>query len=86
MAAEFPSLLRYPIESTNTLLLAGDGPLSAGRLRRNAGSLPAELRQVARDAAPKLAPRLDGGEVYTDDRAPVEWLVDSTLLEYARDD
>jgi spermidine synthase len=86
MAAEFPSLLRYPIEPTNTLLLAGEGPLSAGRLRRNAGSLPPELRQVARDAAAKLAPRLDGGEVYTDDRAPVEWLVDSTLLEYARDD
>jgi hypothetical protein len=30
-----------------------------------------------------LAPRLPGGEVYSDDRAPVEWLVDSSLLEYA---
>jgi spermidine synthase len=86
MAAEFPRVLRYPIEPTNTLLLAGDGRLSAARLRRQAPSLAPELRPIARDAAAKLAPRLDGGEVYTDDRAPVEWLVDSTLLEYARDD
>jgi predicted membrane-bound spermidine synthase len=24
-----------------------------------------------------------GGEVYTDDHAPVEWLIDDSLLEYA---
>jgi hypothetical protein len=41
------------------------------------------LRPLALDAAAALKPRLDGGEVYTDDRAPVEWLVDSSLLEYA---
>ena len=33
--------------------------------------------------AAALEPRLAGGEVYTDDHAPVEWLVDSSLLEYA---
>jgi hypothetical protein len=33
-----------------------------------------------------LEPRLPGGEVYTDDRAPVEWLVGSTLLEYANEE
>jgi spermidine synthase len=86
MAAEFARVLRYPIESTNTLLLAGDGPLSAGRLRRHAASLTPELRPIAWDAAAKLSPRLEGGEVYTDDRAPVEWLVDTSLLEYAGDD
>jgi spermidine synthase len=86
MAAEFRRVLRHPIEPTNTLLLGGDAPLSASRLRRHATSLPAELRPIARDAAAKLEPRLDGGEVYTDDRAPVEWLVDASLLEYARDD
>jgi hypothetical protein len=30
-----------------------------------------------------LQPRLRGGEVYTDDRAPVEWLIDRSLVEYA---
>ena len=83
MAAAFPRVLRDPIEPTNTLLVAGAGQLSATRLRDAAGSLPAELRTPARRAAARLAPRLPGGEVYSDDRAPVEWLVDSSLLEYA---
>jgi spermidine synthase len=85
MAAAFPRVMRYPIESTNTLLVAGDGAFSAGRLRSNLQSLPAALRREARQAVAGLEPRLPGGEVYTDDRAPVEWLVDSSLLEYAND-
>jgi spermidine synthase len=84
MAAAFPTVLRYPIEDTNTLLVASDGALSAARLRRNA-ALPRDLRPLAFEAAAALEPRLPGGEVYTDDRAPVEWLVDSSLLEYANE-
>jgi spermidine synthase len=83
MAAAFPRVLRHPIEPTNTLLLAADGSLSAARLRRNTRMLPRSLRPLALEAAAALGPRLAGGEVYTDDRAPVEWLVDSSLLEYA---
>jgi spermidine synthase len=85
MAATYPRVLRYPIEPTNTLLVGGDGDLSAARLRRNATTLPTALRPLARGAAAALAPRLPGGEVFTDDRAPVEWLVDSSLLEYANE-
>jgi spermidine synthase len=85
MAAAYPRVLRYPIEPTNTLLVAGEGEFSSARLRGNVAALPAELRPLARSAAPALAPRLPGGEVFTDDRAPVEWLVDSSLLEYANE-
>jgi spermidine synthase len=86
MAAAFPTVLRDPIEPTNTLLVAGEGPLSSARLRRVRAELPAELRAPALDSASRLEARLPGGEVYTDDRAPVEWLVDSSLLEYANGD
>ena len=86
MAAVFPRVMRHPIEPTNTLLLAGDGQLSAARLRRNARTLPPPLRPLALEAAAALAPRLPGGRVYTDDRAPVEWLVDASLLKYANDE
>ncbi len=86
MAAAFGPVLRHPIEPTNTLLLAARGRLSPEHLRRAARSLPPPLRPLAFEAAARLAPRLPGGEVYTDDRAPVEWLVDSSLLEYANDD
>jgi len=85
MAAAFPRVMRYPIEATNTLLVAAAGPLSAARLRRNAAAVPAALRPLALEAAAGLRSRLPGGEVYTDDRAPVEWLVDSSLLEYANE-
>jgi spermidine synthase len=33
----------------------------------------------------RLRPPLRGGDVYTDDRAPVEWLIDRSLVEYAAD-
>jgi spermidine synthase len=83
MAAAFPRVMRYPIEPTNTLLVAGAGEFSAARLRVGADRLPTDLRPLALEAADSLGPRLPGGEVYTDDRAPVEWLVDESLLEYA---
>lgn len=85
MATAFPRVLRYPIEPTNTLLVGGDDGLSAARLRRNLAQLPPALRPLGREAAAVLGPRLPGGEVYSDDHAPVEWLVDSSLLEYADD-
>jgi len=85
MAAAFPRVLRQPIEPTNTLLVAGDGAFGASRLRGNLAALPQALRGPARVAAEDIGPRLPGGEVYTDDRAPVEWLVDSSLLEYANE-
>ena len=36
-------------------------------------------------ASGQLRPSLGGGSVYTDDRAPVEWLIDRSLLDYAAD-
>jgi hypothetical protein len=45
--------------------------------------MPPELAAVARADARRLEPPLTGGEVYTDDKAPVEWLVDKSLIDYA---
>jgi spermidine synthase len=86
LAEVFPVVLRDPIEPTNTLLLASEGSASAHRLEAAASRLPGDLARLARRRAGSMAPRLSGGEVYTDDRAPVEWLVDRTLLGYARDE
>jgi spermidine synthase len=85
MAAAFPRVLRYPVKDTNTLLIAGEGPISGVRLRANLEALPAPLRPEALRAALALGPRLPGGEVYSDDHAPIEWLVDESLLEYANE-
>jgi spermidine synthase len=82
MAAVFPHVLRWPIESTNTLMVAGGSPLSREGLRR----VPPRLGRLASSAAAGLAPRLHGGSVWTDDRAPVEWATDRAIVDYAAGD
>src|SRR5215211_3325822 len=79
----FPHVMRDPIETTNTLLVASRAPLSAGNLLRAAPRLPAALRPTAYAAGARLAAPLRGGEVYTDDKAPVEWLIDKSIVDYA---
>lgn len=75
---------RDPSEPTNTMLLATTAPNPPARLRAAAAGAPEDLREVIDAAAERLAPGLDGGRVYTDDVAPVEWLVDTSLAEAAR--
>src|SRR5215211_5864316 len=79
----FPHVMRDPIEDTNTLLVASEAPLSADRVGAVAPSLPPALRPTAYAAAARLAPPLPGGDVYTDDKAPVEWLIDKSIVDYA---
>jgi len=79
----FPYVARDPIEPTNTLVAASERPISAERLRRAVPALPPGLRSTARGSARRLAGPLPGGEVYTDDRAPVEWLIDKSIVNYA---
>jgi spermidine synthase len=81
----FTHVVRDPVARVSTVLLASNGPLSADRLDTAALSLPPDLRPLAVRAARRMAPGLDGGTVYTDDRAPVEWLVDESIVAYAAD-
>ena len=83
MEEAFAHVVRDPIEHANTILAASDGPLSASRLRAAIPSLPAGLRRTARAAAARIELPLPGGTVYTDDRAPVEWLIDESIVDYA---
>jgi spermidine synthase len=83
LAEVFPTVMRYPIEPTNTLLLATGARASRQRLRSATRWLAPELRPLAREASAGLGPRLRGGRVYTDDRAPVEWLIDKSIVQYA---
>jgi hypothetical protein len=63
--------------------VASGTPLSADRLRAAVPDLPPALRPTALAAARGLAPPLQGGDVYTDDKAPVEWLIDKSIVDYA---
>ncbi len=81
MRTALPHVMRDPIEPTNTMLVASRGDLSTTRLAN--ARIPAELRPTLKAAATQLAPALRGGSVYTDDKAPVEWLVDTSIVHYA---
>jgi spermidine synthase len=86
MAEVFPTVLRDPIEDTNTLLIGSEAPGSAQRLADAIPGLPGELRVIAARESGNVEQRLPGGEVYTDDVAPVEWLIDRSILGYASDE
>ena len=73
--------MRDPIEPTNTMLVASVGDLSNSRLA-TAQVSPA-LKPTLQAATAQLGPALRGGSVYTDDKAPVEWLVDTSIVHYA---
>jgi spermidine synthase len=81
MGEVFPHVARDPSEPTNSLLIGSGAPISATRLA--AARLPDGLSGLAARTAARLAPPLRGGEVFTDDRAPVEWLVDTSIVRYA---
>jgi spermidine synthase len=85
MHAVFSDVVRDPAQAVNTQLAAADVPLRASTLRAAAAQLPAALRPVARATAARLAPALPGGRVYTDDVAPVEWLIDASIVQVAAD-
>jgi hypothetical protein len=79
----FPHVLRDPIEPTNTLLIASRAQLSAPRIYDVLDRLPPGLRATATAAAGRIQQPLRGGDVYTDDKAPVEWLIDKSIIDYA---
>lgn len=86
MAEAYGTVVRDPFDDTNTLMAGSAEAATAGHLRTAARDLPPALVPLARQQAARIGPRLPGGTVYTDDRAPVEWLVDRSILGYAESD
>jgi spermidine synthase len=84
MHADFVHVWRDPVDSTNTVLVATTSSKNPSTALQEA-TLPTGVRNVADATAQRLAPALTGGTVYTDDKAPVEWLVDLSLAQVAED-
>jgi spermidine synthase len=75
LRAAFGVVVRDVVSGTNSLVVASAAPV--------APSGPPALAGLASSVAGRLGPSLAGGSVYTDDRAPVEWLTDLSILRYA---
>ena len=87
LRAVFPYVVRDRAGPVHSLVVASTRPLSALRVSEapasGASSFAPELDPLASQVAGDMGPALRGGTVYTDDRAPVEWLTDLSLLRYA---
>jgi spermidine synthase len=83
MQTDFPYVRRDPVDSTNTWLLGSAVVPRGSRIATARSQLDPALADLANRIEGRIAPALTGGAVYTDDRAPVEWLVDQSLLDYA---
>ena len=85
MADVFPTVVRDPVEDSNTLLLGSEAPASSDHLLASIANLPDDLKNLAAIESQRVGSMLTGGPVYTDDKAPVEWLIDKSILGYAGD-
>jgi spermidine synthase len=81
--AVFPVVVRDPVSATNSLVVGSRRPVSTAELIAGQAGLPGGLRGLDASVAQRLGTALRGGSVYTDDRAPVEWLTDLSILRYA---
>jgi spermidine synthase len=81
LAAVFPQVWRWPALRFSDLVLALDRPQPRAELVRRASRVSAPLRPLVPLFRRELAPARPHGAVWTDDRAPVEWLTDRMLAD-----
>jgi spermidine synthase len=79
----FPQVLTWQALKLNQLVLGFDRPVSRARLQSAVEATPARIRALTRLLAGHARPAAPSAQPWTDDRAPVEWVTDRMILEYA---
>jgi spermidine synthase len=79
----FPQVLAWQALKLSRLVLGFDRPVSRARLRAAVGRTPERIRVLTRLLAGHARPAAPSASPWTDDRAPVEWVTDRMILEYA---
>ena len=79
----FPQVLAWQALRLNQLVLGVERPLSRRALDRAVGRTPARIRSLARLLAAHARPVAASADPWTDDRAPVEWVTDRMILDFA---
>ena len=75
--------MRDRVSAENSLLVASTAPLSGDAMLAAHVQVPLDLQGLLAATSGRVGPTLPGGAVYTDDKAPVEWLTDLSILRYA---
>jgi spermidine synthase len=79
LATVFPYVRMWPALTLNRLVLGFTAPVEPARLER----APARLRALTALLERQMQPVLPSADPWTDDRAPVEWVTDRMIVEYA---
>jgi spermidine synthase len=83
LRTEFPQVLTWQALKLNQLVLGFDHPISRARLRAAVPRTPQRIRVLTRLLSEHARVAAPSAEPWTDDRAPVEWVTDRMILEYA---
>jgi spermidine synthase len=84
LRSAFPHVAQYPVAPRNTLLIASSRRPTAAKLRLGRGDSSPELGAAFDEAIATLEASRLHPEPYTDDKAPVEWLIDRSIVSYVR--
>jgi hypothetical protein len=76
-------VLTWQALKLNQLVLGLDRPLSPAQLDAAVARTPPRIRVLTRLVAAHARPAAPLADPWTDDRAPVEWVTDRMILEYA---
>ncbi|MFZ4814928.1 MAG: spermidine synthase [Phototrophicaceae bacterium] len=87
LQAVYPSVHTLDVPQTfNTILVASRQPTDAQNLQANLANLPTDANPLLRDVLTRgvqsIVPTATTGTLFTDNHAPVEWLVDSLVVNF----
>jgi hypothetical protein len=86
LATVFNHVYRWQALRFNALVIGSDRPLTAASLARARRSAPARLLPLVDLLGRQAEPTAPARDPWTDDRAPVEWVVDRMIVNAARED
>jgi spermidine synthase len=85
LATVFPQVVVWPALRFNDLVIGLSKPVPLAQLRRRiaTAAAPAPVRPLTRLLAAQLQPQGPAAHPWTDDQAPVEWITDAMIVDYA---
>jgi spermidine synthase len=84
LATEFPQVWTWQVVRFNQIVIGLTEPASRATLERRLGRGPTRLQPLRELLAAQLAgPVIPSPDPWTDDRAPVEWITDRMIVEFA---
>ncbi|MDO8736112.1 MAG: fused MFS/spermidine synthase [Thermoleophilia bacterium] len=79
----YPSVYSFSTGQFNELVVATKQPSNIDDLRDRTSFMPPQVSKLATEISAGLSEVQPGGVILTDDKAPVEWLTDQMIIDYA---